>query len=347
MAGTYLNFPFDEELFLMSWRAAIDPVSTAMLTSGALVEDSTVRTMIANGSNVYTIPVYDVLGGDEVNYDGKTDITVTETSGHTQSGVVYGRAKAWKDRDFIRDFNSGANPMASIIAQTTNYWNKKKQARLVSILKAVFATTAASETEYATDWANHKTNIAVATNTEPTDANKLDLVSLTEAMQKANGDNAGVYSLAIMHSRVATNLAIKELLEYRKYTDASGVERTVGIADMNGLTVIVNDNVPAVASTAYTGATEYTTYLFGTGALLTAPAPVTSAVEMGREGLSQGGYDFIINRLRETIHPNGFSFVGDVSTNVSPTDTVLGTATNWKLVTDPKLMAMAQIVSNG
>lgn len=345
MPGTFLNFPFDEELFLMQWQAAQDPTLTALLTSGALVEDATIRGMIRNGSNLYTIPFYNVLGGEEDNYDGQTDITETEHSGASQSGVVYGRAHSWADRDFIYDFNSGADPMRSIVAQTSKFWAKKKQARMVKILNAIFGI-ADDSTDAWDAWQLHTLDIKSETTTAG-DANKVDAASAADAMQKANGDNAGIYSMAVMHSKVAANLAKQQLLQYRKYTDIQGIERTVNIADWNGLTVIVDDGVPATVSDKATGEMDYTTYLFGRGALLGASAPVKNPVETGRETKKNGGYDYLINRLRETIHPNGFSWTMDMSTVASPTDANLGTAGNWKLIADPKLIPMARIISNG
>lgn len=340
MPGTFLNFPFDEELFLMQWQAAQDPTLTALLTSGALVEDATIRGMIRNGSNLYTIPFYNVLGGEEDNYDGQTDITETEHSGASQSGVVYGRAHSWADRDFIYDFNSGADPMRSIVAQTSKFWAKKKQARLVKILTAIFGITGNDA------WDLHTLDISSKA-ASATDANKVDAASAADAMQKANGDNAGIYSMAVMHSKVAANLAKQQLLQYRKYTDIMGIKRTVNIADWNGLTVIVDDGVPAAVSASATGEMDYTTYLFGRGALLGASAPVKNPVETGRETKKNGGYDYLINRLRETIHPNGFSWTMDMSATASPTDTQLGTTGNWKLVADAKLIPMARLITNG
>lgn len=340
MPGTFLNFPFDEELFLMQWQAAQDPVITALLNSGALVEDATIRGLIRNGSNLYTIPFYNVLGGEEDNYDGQTDITETEHSGASQSGVVYGRAHSWADRDFVHDFNSGADPMRSIVAQTSHFWAKKKQARMIKILTAVFGITGNDA------WDLHTLNIASTTSTA-SEANKVDAASAADAMQQANGDNAGVYSMAVMHSKVAANLAKQQLLQYRKYTDPMGIERIVNIADWNGLTVIVDDSVPATQSASATGEMNYTTYLFGRGALLGASAPVKTPVETGRERKKYGGYDYLINRLRETIHPNGFSWTMDMASVSSPTDVNLGNTSNWKLVADPKLIPMARLITNG
>ena len=111
MPGTFLGYPFDEEIFNLNWRAAQDPTRTAMIDSGAVQQNAEIARMIANGSNLYTIPFYNVLGGDDDNYDGNTDMTVSDPTGGSQTGVVYGRMHAWRDKDFIRDFNSGAKPM--------------------------------------------------------------------------------------------------------------------------------------------------------------------------------------------------------------------------------------------
>lgn len=345
MPGSFLNFPFDEELFMMQWQAAQDPTLTAFLDSGVLVEDANIRNIIRNGSNLYTIPFYNVLGGEEDNYDGQTDITETETSGGSQTGVVYGRAHSWADRDFIYDFNSGADPMRSIVMQTSHYWAKKKQARLLKILQAIFSI-ADDSTPAWDNWQLHTLNIA-STTASATDANKVDAASAADAVQQAVGDNSGIFTMATMHSKVAANLAKQQLLQFRKYTDPMGIERTVNIADWNGMTVIVDDGVGVADSSSATGEKEYTTYLYGRGAVLSAPAPVKVPVETGREQKKKGGYEYLVNRLRETMHPNGFSWIKDMSSTASPLDTDLANKANWKLVADPKLIPMARIISNG
>ena len=93
MPGMIFGIPFDEELFLDMWNEAPDPYYTAMIQSGAVVEDSTIAGMIQNHGNIYTIPFYNTLEGEDLNYDGQTDITVEEVGGGSQTGVVYGRAK--------------------------------------------------------------------------------------------------------------------------------------------------------------------------------------------------------------------------------------------------------------
>ena len=346
MPGTFLGYPFDEEIFLMNWRAAQDPTRTAMIDSGAVQRNAEIARMIANGSNLYTIPFYNVLGGNDDNYDGTTNMTVTDPTGGSQTGVVYGRMHAWRDKDFIRDFNSGANPMQQISSQVAKYWNKKRQNRLIGIMNGIFGITDDSS-DYWDAWQLHTMNIALATSGTASEANCVSEASAAEAIQKAVGDNSGIFSMAVMHSKVAMNLAKQNLLQYRKYTDVAGIERIVNIADWNGYTVIIDDGVPVTTNAKDATAKDYTTYLLGTGAIQFAEAPVEVPVETSRTVLEAGGYNVLATRLRETLHPNGFSYALPSSSVISPTDAQLATSAQWKVVVDPKLIPIARIISNG
>lgn len=55
MAGTYLNFPYDEEIFNYSWKNTPDVVLTSMIESGAVVNDPEISRLISNGSNYLKI----------------------------------------------------------------------------------------------------------------------------------------------------------------------------------------------------------------------------------------------------------------------------------------------------
>lgn len=345
MPGTFLNFPFDEELFLLNWRNIKDPVKTALVESRAVMRNREIEALIANGSNLYTIPFYGTLTGTPDNYDGTSNITVDAPTGGSQTGVVYGRAHGWKDQDFVRDFGNNVNPMVAIATQVGKFWSKQRQNRLIGMLTALF-NIPDDTTDNWDEWQLHTTNIAAASTTI-TDANKVSEATAGEAMQKALGDAAQDFGLAVMHSAVAMRLAKLQLLQFRKYTDPQGIERTLPIADWNGLTVVVDDGVPHAVS-ATSQAPEYTTYLLGEGAIQYGEAPVKNPVELNRESLAGGGYDYLVTRHRETLHPNGFSFVMPTPAVLSPTDAVLGTAARWKLTGIPaKNIAMARVITNG
>lgn len=340
MAGTNLSFPYDAEIFNYNWKNTPDLVLTNMIESGAVVVDSEISSLISNGSNLFTVPFYDVLGGTEQDYNGVTDFTYDSLTGGNYSGCVYGRMKAWKAISFIKDFNSGADPMAQIVDGVAKYWIKKRQERLVGILTAVFGITGDA------DFATHITNIATATTTT-TDANRIGETTINDACVKACGDNAGGFSLAIMHSVVANRLASLQLLNYAKYTDARGIERPLPIGYINGLTVIINDNVPKTANATDTDEFDYTTYVLGQGAIRYASAPVDMPSEMDRDPKVAGGVDMIYTRIRECFAPAGFSFKGDVTTDVAVPDAELFDKVNWERKMPAKSIMMVKVVTNG
>lgn len=333
MPGKLFGFPFNEELFSYAWKNAPDPVSQALVNSGAIVNNSEIAAQISQGSDIYTVPFYNVIGGDEQNYDGQTDIVPTETDGGSQTGVVYGRAKAWTARDFVADFHK-ADPMAAIASQVQSYWSKQKQARVVGILKGLFGMTVPAKDPDPFVKAfveNHKT--ALETN--------LTATSINDACVKACGDLAtGNFGLAIMHSTVAKNLANLDLLEYRKYTDIEGIQRQLNIADINGMTVVISDLCPVTEG-------KYSTYVLGNGAIQYAPAAVQHPVEAYRDPYKNGGQESLITRIRETLLPNGFTYIQKANDSASPSNTVLFDSTRYTPIHDPKCIALAEIVSVG
>lgn len=338
MAGTNLGFPFDAEIFNYDWKNTPDLVLTNMINSGAVVQDGEIARLIGNGSNFFTVPYYDVLGGDEDVYNGVNDFADDTLTGGTYSGVVYGRMKKWSAISFIKDFNSGADPMAQIVAGVANYWIKKRQERLIGVLNAVFGIVDA-------DFATHVSNVATAGATA-TDENKVGETTINDAIVKACGDNSQNFSLAIMHSTVANRLANLQLLNYSKYTDERGIERALPLGQINGLTVVVNDLVPVEDSATATGEKEYTTFVLGQGAIRYAQAPVDVPSEMDRDPNKNGGVDMIYTRIREALVPNGFSFKGDVSTDVGIPDSVLLASASYERKMPAKSVMMVKVVTN-
>ncbi|MBR5236164.1 MAG: coat protein [Clostridia bacterium] len=341
----YLNYPFDEEVFVQSWDSAPDPAKTAMIDSGAMVEDAMIASRIQNDGGLYTIPFYSVLDGAPDNYDGVTDIQATEAAGGSQTGVVYGRGKGFTARNFAAEL-SGADPMGHIAATIGKYWAKQRQKSLLAILQAIFGITGASGN--AKKWQdNHSVDLTSAS------ANPyiIEATDLNNLATKALGDNKNLFSLAIMHSNVAKSLENLQMLEYWKYTDANGIQRPTALASANGYTVIIDDGVPAAAVGGdgdNKDLTAYTTYLLGEGAIRTARGRVDVPAEVYRDPSTNGGQDTLYTRIRETIHPNGFSFKAPSAgwTN-SPTDEQLAASANWSVSFDPKAIPIARLITNG
>lgn len=341
--ANYLGYPFNPELFNYNWKNEKDPTLTALFESGAVVNNPEIAKLISNGSDLYTVPFYKTIGGTPDNYDGQNNISIDTPEGDTMTGVVYGRAHGWKEQDFVVDYNSGADPMRQITSQVSKFWQKNRQGILLRVLNGVFGVTGSG---IKASWANHTTDISSDT-LDVTPENKVGATTVGDAAQAAVGDASDIFALAVMHSRVAANTAGLQLLEYRKYTDPMGVERKLRLADMNGMLVVIDDGVPFTAATDSTAA-KYTTYLLGLGALQYASAPVKVPSEIMRNATEAGGYDALITRVRETIHPNGFSFKKPTAGyTASPTDDQLGASANWEIKANPKNIPLARIISNG
>lgn len=346
MPGTIFGIPFDEELFLQMWGEAPDPVKTALLDSGVMVNDAAIASMIQSSGNLYTIPFFNVLSGDPLNYDGRTDITAAETNGGSQTGVVYGRAKGWTARNFTAEL-SGADSMGHIANSVGRYWAKYRQSVMISILDAVFGITGA-DAGYAKTFAD--THVADLGSTTATPY-KIGETDLNDLATMAMGDQKSAFRVAVMHSNVAKTLENLQLLEYWKQTDAGGLQRPMNIGSMNGYTVIIDDSVP-VKTVGGSGANkdlkQYTTYLLGEGVLRHANGRLDRPTDTEYNPAKNGGQETLYTRLRETIHPNGFTFtVPSSGWTDSPTDAQLKASANWSIQFDPKAIPLAKLVTNG
>lgn len=196
------------------------------------------------GGNYITEPIIGRIGGDALNYDGNTNITSTGIDTYSRGMIVAGRAKAWREYDFTVDI-TGKNFMEEIGKQTAFYWDEVNNATVLSILKGIFGVSRFS---------NNTLDITAAATT------MVSATTLNNAIQKAAGENKGVFKLAIMHSQVATNLENQQVLNFWTYTDKDGIQKRSDLADWNGRTVIVDDScVETVETTPGVWAVTITT----------------------------------------------------------------------------------------
>lgn len=301
----------------------------AFLKAGVLRTRTDLKNMLADqtGGNFISIPMTGLIGGDALNYDGTTDVTATGLETFLQSMIVVGRMKAWKEKDFTYDI-TGKDFIEEIGRQVASYWDDVDQATILSILKGVFGVTTNS---FST---KHTLDISGASSA---DDQVVGATTLNNAAQQAFGANKNIITMAIMHSAVATTLENLQVLEYRKATDAEGIQRTVSIADWNGRTVMIDDDVPteAVAASGNDPAyTKYTTYLIGKDAFDYCDCGAKVPNEVWRDPKTDGGEDWLITRQRKLFAPRGFSFVMPSSPVTSPENSVLETAARWDIVKD-------------
>ena len=340
--------------------------TSELIKSKALQSNSKIKDAFGNHSGVVyaTIPMYGRIDGAPLNYDGITDITATSTTTYDRGVVVIGRAKAWVEDDFAEDVTGGAEFMSNVARQISQYWDEVDQDTLLSILKGVFSMTGVSNLKFVDTHTFDTTTIGAGT---------VSACTLNTAIQKASGDKKKKFTIAIMHSAVATNLENLQLLSYMTYTDAQGIERQLELATWNGRTVIIDDAMPTqdmpatsevgtLGSAGYLAAqepyTRYTTYVLGNAAFDFEDIGAETPFAMVRDEKTNGGQTYLYSRQRKVFAPYGISFTKSSMATNSPTEAELELGSNWSLVHDSasgsskkyidhKSIPIARIVSKG
>lgn len=259
---------FDSKLFNGEvFQKYVDRVPNTKLNelikSRAIVSRNDLVTAMADqvGGNYLTTPLKGLISGTTpLNYDGVTNITSQNTQTFSHSRVVIGRAQAWTEKDFSYDITGGVDFMENVAQQVAEYWDEVDQDTLIAILTGVFGM---ADVEGAKFVDTHTYDIRTKQNSEGK-TGYADATTLNTAIQKACGDHKNKFSLAIMHSAVATNLENMKILVYLKYNDANGMERETGMATLNGRLVMVDDSMPTQRTETTAGV--YTVTLSGTWA---------------------------------------------------------------------------------
>lgn len=328
-----------------------------LVRSKALVGNKQIRdTFSSQTTTAYArIPYFGGLTKGTQNYDGATDIKSQGSTTFERGVVVVGRADAWTELDFSEDITGGVDFMDNVAAQVAEYWVEVDQDTILAILKGIFAMTGTGNAKFVD---NHTYDISKSA----TD-NVVGPTTLNSALQKAAGDNKSVFTLALMHSTVATNLENLKVLKFLTYTDAQGIERELTIASWNGRAVLIDDSMPAEevaesAEGAGDGYTAYTTYVLGTGAIDYENIGAKVPEEMDRDPAKNGGQDTLYSRRRKVFAPKGISYEKKAQATLSPTDEELADGQNWTLVHDEgvganrkyfdhKAIPIARIISRG
>lgn len=293
-----------------------------LLKSGAIVEKPQYATMLPDqtGGNYITIPIKARIGGTADNYDGNTDITADSRDTYTHGRIVIGRAHGWTEKDFSSDITGeDFMPAAQEVAE---YWDDVDQETLLCVLKGIFSMTGQKNKEFVNDHTYDVSMSATETGFAET--------TLNNAIQQALGDNKGKFSLAIMHSKIATNLENLKLIAYMKYNDGEGIERDLTLATLNGRTVLIDDNMPTTSLNAKyvkaaktdPGALKVTTAGSGEGEV--AKTTVQSDVTDVKEG------DYVV------LLPAGTAYTTYVLGNGAIEYTNCGAKVPYEMDRDPK-----------
>lgn len=289
---------------------------SAFVQSGIAISDERVSRNITEGGTLVNMPFWNDLNGeDEVLTDGDKALETGKITSGKQIATVLYRGRAWSVNELAAVI-SGDDPLKALMDRIAAYWVRREQAVLLATLNGAFAT-ALKDT--------HMLDISAGSGT----AAKIGSNAILDTKQLL-GDAADRISAIGLHSAVYTELQKQQLIEY--VADANNPN--IKIPFYLGYRIAaVDDSLPVEGSGA---ASVFTTYLFGSGAIGRnegSPDKLTT-FETDREKLK--GNDLVITRRAMVMHPYGLKYTDTACEGVTPTNTELGTASNWAKVYDDK-----------
>ena len=284
------------------------PELSTLIQSGIVQNTPELDTLALSGGRLLNMPFWeDLSGADEVLSDSSA-LSPAGISAKQDVAVLYMRGKAWSVNDLAKKL-SGDDPMAEIANLVIGYWERRRQALLVSSLIGIFG---------AASMAGNLLDVSSAVGYQDDIINADNLVDTAQKL----GDNKSNLTGYLMHSATEAVLVKQSLIEY--LPDADGRPT---LPYYMGKRVIVNDNVPNSEGVYYT-------YIFGQGAFGFGQGSAPVPTELDRDSLA--GDDILINRAHFLLHPRGVKWLDDSVDGSSPTNTEVEIGTNWERVYDQK-----------
>lgn len=333
--GIINNFYFDPEVFT-DYMQEQSTINNLILTSGILQHDPIIANAIGGSGNVAAVPTFMHIDNetDALNDDGKTNNTPTELKGGKMLIMAMARMKAWKEKTYTR-YLTGKSPLGNLANNlVAPYWRNQREKDLLAVIKGALGA-AGMET--------HVTDIST-TSGEIGEGNKLALTSTIDLGQKAVGDRREGFKLFICHSAVAANLRKQELLQNVAYFD-DVLGRDVVLPMVNGMICLETDT--GTVDTTVEAYPVYTSFMAGTGSILTSEKATHKPYGVEYDNESNGGEEKLYTKQAYVYHPDGFSIKADKIAEESPTRKELENSENWELKVDNRLVMLAAIKSNG
>lgn len=303
---------------------------SALRRSGIVQPNPELDRLASAGGKLINMPFWnDLTGADEVLSDSGA-LTPAKIDAGQDIAVLLMRGKAWSVNDLATAL-SGDDPMGAIGDLVAEYWARREQDTLISILTGVFADNIAN------DSSDLVHDISIADGNNAAAANLISADAVLDTTQLL-GDAKNRLTALTMHSAVHNRLQKQNLIDFEP-TNA----QDIGWGTYLGKTIIVDDRCPRVAGG--TSGFVYTTYLFGMGAIGLGNGGAPVPTETDRDSLA--GEDILVNRRHYLLHPRGVKFTSSSVAGSSPTNTELEAAANWDRVYDQKNVRLAALKTNG
>ena len=286
---------------------------SALYNSGIISNNPELDRLASSGGTTINMPYWEDLNGDDEVLSDDGALTPAKITAGQDIAVLLMRGKAWSANDLAKAL-SGDDPMAAIGDLVAEYWARRMQATAIKLLDGAFA-------------ASNMTNKVLDISSLGDDKAKINGENFLDALQLM-GDAKDKLTGVIMHSATETQLRKNNLIQ----TELDSNNKPISL--FMEKRVIIDDSCPVSTG-------NYTTYLFGEGAIGLGNGGAPVPTETDRDSLA--GDDILINRKHYILHPRGVKWIGSAAGS-SPTNTELATGTNWSRVYEDKAIRMVKFV---
>lgn len=284
-----------------------------ILQSGIAVANPKLNELVTAGGVTMQMPFWkDLQGEDEVLSDN-TPLTPNKIGSGKDIAALLMRGNAWGANDLAGAL-AGDDPMNAIVDLVADYWARKEQKTLLSVLKGVFA------------------NAQMADHVLDRSTEGIEGGVILDGKQLL-GDAADQLQAVMMHSAVYTELQKQKAIEYNEVVDSNG--NNIQIPTYMGYSVVVDDGMPKEGDV-------YTTYLFARGVIGRGEGTPVSMVSTETDRDSLAGEDYLINRRAFVLHPFGIKWKGTPE-GVTPSNDELANGENWERVYESKNIGLVAI----
>lgn len=288
---------------------------SALGMAGIISNNPNLDQLATTGGRTINMPFWEDLVGDDEVLSDTTALTPQNITTDQDVATLLMRGKAWAANDLAAAL-SGDDPMGQIANLVAGFWARKRQQTLLSLLRGVFASAS---------MASNVHDVATA-NEAPSTTNSFTGATFIDAAGKLGDAEDGLVAIA-MHSATYRSLMKQELIDFVQPSQG------VRFPTYQNRRVIVDDGMPFVDVAGTPAYREYTSYLFGPGAIGLGNGGAPVPTETDRDSLA--GDDILINRQHFILHPRGVKFVGS-PVGAAATNAELATGTNWSRVYDAK-----------
>ena len=310
----------------------------AVFTSGLVTDDPLMGSLCkANQGSIFNVPFYKDLADTEANI-GSDDPATNSTPQNITTGqdiaTKHFRNQSWSTMDLEAALAS-SDPMGRIKGRVSGYWARQYNKTAINTLTGVLNANVAQNS------GDMVKNVATDAVGAPA-VGELMSASLILDAKQTMGDAADTLKILMVHSVVYTNLQKQSLIAFIPNDKAN-----IGFGTYLGYTLVVDDNLPAVAGT---NRVTYTSVLSAPGSLKYGFGAPLNPVEVERKASAGNGegQEVLYTRQHFAIHPAGIKWTSSSMAGKSPTFAELTTAANWgRVYAERKQIGLAFLKTNG